>query len=177
MNLSASDNNGPVCELEENLNYLRRTYFFSTVPVEALKVFAYLCHREEFGPDEHLFRQSEVDGRAFYLIEGNAVLEHREADRVITIRQCGPGDFLGGLALLGKLNRLFSLRATSNVVSLVLPRSKFSKVWAQFPDITPKMFQSILNTVVEWEDRFLSGYIAQPDHAGDCQHRLGVSVL
>lgn len=177
MNLSENDNHVPVCELEQNLNLLRQTYFFSTVPVEALKVFAYLCHREQFGPDEHLFRQGENDGHAFYIIEGNAVLERRDGDQIRVIRQCRPGDFLGGLALLGKVNRLFSLKATDRTISLVLERSKFSKVWAQFPDITPKMFQSILNTVVEWEDRFISGYQAQPGQSGDCLHRLGVSVL
>jgi CRP-like cAMP-binding protein len=177
MNSSANDNGSSVSELEQNLNYLRRTYFFSTVPVEALKVFAYLCHREEFGPDEYLFRQSEDNGRAFYLIEGCAVLEHRDGDQIRVIRQCGPGDFLCGLGLLGKLNRLFSLKATNRIVSLVLARNKFSKVWKQFPDITPKMFQSILNTVVEWENRFLSEYTARPDHGDDCLHRLGVSIL
>ena len=174
MNLSENANADPACELEQNLNLLRQTYFFSTVPVEALKVFAYLCHREAFGPDEYLFRQGEDDGRAFFLIEGAAELEHTDGDQVHTVRQGNPGDFFGGLSLLGRLRRLYSLKATSKVVCLVLSRSKFGKVWAQFPEITPKMFQSILNTVVEWEDRFIKGYMAQ---SVECLQRMGVSVL
>lgn len=174
MSLSESTNEDPACELEQNLNLLRQTYFFSTVPVEALKVFAYICHRETFSPDEYLFRQGEDDGRAFYLIEGAAALEHMDGDQVYTVRQGNSGDFFGGLSLLGRVRRLYSLKATSKVVCLVLSRSKFGKVWAQFPEITPKMFQSILNTVVEWEDRFIKGYMAQ---SVDCLQRMGVSVL
>jgi CRP/FNR family cyclic AMP-dependent transcriptional regulator len=174
MNLSENDNTAPACELEQNLNLLRQTYFFSTVPVEALKVFAYLCQREEFGPGEHLFRQGEDDGQAFYVIEGTVVLEHTEAGRTQLIRQGNQGDFFGGLALLGKLRRLYSLKATSKVICLVLARSKYAKTWAQFPEITPKMVQSILNTVVEWEDRMLSGQMAQ---SADCLSRMGLSAL
>lgn len=174
MNLSENDSTAPTCELEQNLNFLRQTYFFSTVPVEALKVFAYLCQREEFGPDEYLFRQAEDDGQAFYVIEGTVELEHTEGGQTRSIRQGHPGDFFGGLALLGKLRRLYSLKATSKVVCLVLARSKFAKTWAQFPEITPKMVQSILNTVVEWEDHILSTYMAQTT---ECLPRMGVSVL
>jgi CRP-like cAMP-binding protein len=174
MNSLENDDSTPSSELEQNLNLLRQTYFFSTFPVEALKVFAYLCHRETFNADEYLFRQGEDDGRAYYLIEGTTDLEISDGDHIQRIRQGNPGDFFGGLCLLGKLRRLYSLRATSKVSCLVLARGKFSKVWAQFPHITPKMFQSILNSVVEWEDRFLAGYLAQSD---DCLHKMGVSVL
>ena len=138
MSSSENDNSTPPSELEQNLNLLRQTYFFSTVPVEVLKVFAYICHRETFNEGEYLFRQGEDDGRAYYLIEGAAHLEFTNGDNLQFIRQGNPGDFFGGLCLLGKLRRLYFLRATSQVNCLALSRNKFSKVWAQFPLITPK---------------------------------------
>jgi CRP-like cAMP-binding protein len=98
MNSLENDNSAPSSELEQNLNLLRQTYFFSTFPVEALKVFAYLCHRETFNTGEYLFRQGEDDGRAYYLIEGTAELEFSAGDRVQLIRQGNPGDFFGGLS-------------------------------------------------------------------------------
>ena len=46
---SPEKNSGPtICEFQDNLNLLRQTYFFSGLPLETLKVFAYLCDREKF---------------------------------------------------------------------------------------------------------------------------------
>ena len=66
------------CELDQNLELLRQTYLFSGIPLETLKVFAYLCSREKFQEGEYLFRQGEDDGQAFYIISGHAVLEREE---------------------------------------------------------------------------------------------------
>jgi len=68
MNSSEKNSDRPSCEFQDNLNLLRQTYFFSGLPLETLKVFAYLCTRESFDPGEQLFRQGEEDGQAFYFI-------------------------------------------------------------------------------------------------------------
>ena len=48
--MSSLDENSlsPSSEYQENLDILRQTYFFSGLPLESLKVFAYLCTREKF---------------------------------------------------------------------------------------------------------------------------------
>jgi hypothetical protein len=80
------------CEFHENLNLLRQTYFFSGMPLESLKVFAYLCTRERFKEGEYVFRQNEDDAQAFYLIEGAASLERRENGNTRHIRSYKTGD-------------------------------------------------------------------------------------
>ena len=42
-------------EFQENLEILREIFFFSSIPLEKLKVFAYICKRETFKPDEYIF--------------------------------------------------------------------------------------------------------------------------
>ncbi len=180
MNSSTEKNDAPACEkgasceFQQNMELLRQTPLFAGLPLEPLKVLAYLAARESYRPGEMLFHQGESDGQAFHLVEGSARLL-RETDGVVQeLALYGPGVFLGGLALLGDMRRLFSLRAESPVVVLVLNREKFAKVVEQFPEIREKLMEAMVDLVRDWEKRFLL------DHAGNCAAcaaSLGVSVV
>ena len=134
MNLSERNDANPSSELEDNLEILRQTYFFSGLPLETLKVFAYLCTRDKFKKDEYIFRQHEEDGRAFYIISGKAILEREDNESAKEIRDCAAGEFFGGLTLLGEVRRLFSLKAAEDTICLILEREKFTKAIEQFPN-------------------------------------------
>jgi len=174
MNSSEKNSGSPSCEFQDNLNLLRQTYFFSGLPLETLKVFAYLCNRERFKPGEYLFRQGEEDGQAFYFIAGAAKLERQDNGTTRTIRRFTAGDFVGGLTLLSDLRRLYSLVAEDESVCLVLSREKFSKALAQFPEIMPRIFKAVANSIDDWEDRFLADV---GDQCGGCLKKLGVSLI
>lgn len=174
MNSSERNDANPPSELEENLEILRQTYFFSGLPLETLKVFAYLCTREKFKKDEYIFKQHEEDGRAFYIISGKAILEREDNSNAKQIRDCLVGEFIGGLTLLGEVRRLFSLKAVEDTVCLVLEREKFTKAIEQFPDIMPRIFKAVAKNIDSWEERFLAG---RADTCGECMVNLGVSLI
>ena len=174
MSLSERNEANPSSELEENLEILRQTYFFSGLPLETLKIFAYLCTREKFKKNEYIFRQYEDDGRAFYIIDGEASLQREDNGSVKDIRDCKVGEFIGGLTLLGELRRLFSLQATKDTICLVMEREKFSKALQQFPDIMPRIFKAVAKSIDSWEERFLAG---RGDMCGECMDNLGVSLI
>ena len=174
MSLSERNEASPSSELEENLQILRETYFFSGLPLETLKIFAYLCIREKFKKNEYIFKQHEDDGRAFYIIDGKASLEREDNGNARDIRDCKVGEFIGGLTLLGELQRLFSLRATEDTVCLIMEREKFSKALQQFPDIMPRIFKAVAKNIDSWEERFLAG---RGDMCGECMVNLGVSLI
>ena len=116
MNLSEEKSEAcPSCEFQENLNILREIYFFSTLPMDSLKVLAYLCARETYKPGDYLFRQGEDDGRAIYIVSGTAKLIHEREDEDLMIRDYSTGDYLGGLVLVGNMRRLFSLKAETGI--------------------------------------------------------------
>ena len=174
MSSSEINNANPSSELEENLEILRQTYFFSGLPLETLKIFAYLCTREKFKKEEYIFKQHEDDGRAFYLISGNASLERSDNSNARQVRDCKAGEFIGSLTLLGDVRRLFSLKATEDTICLVLEREKFGKALQQFPDIMPRIFKAVAKNINTWEERFLSG---RGDMCGECLENLGVSLI
>lgn len=174
MSLSGRNDSNPASELEQNLEFLRQTYFFSGIPLEALKVFAYLCTREKFKKDEYLFQQGEDDAQAFYIIEGKAVLEREYNGETKKIRNFTSGEFMGGLTLLGEMHRLFSLKAAEDTTCLILNREKFTKVLEQFQEVMPKILKTIVAGIDSWEDRFITD---RTDKCEDCLDRLGVSLL
>jgi len=174
MNSLEKNNLTPSSEFQENLEILRQTYFFSSLPLETLKIFAYLCTREKFRQGEHIFRQDEDDGQAFYIIEGQARLERTDNGTTTEIRDLKTGKFLGGLTLLGETRRLFSLKSVTDTTCLVLNRNKFLKTMEQFPNLLVKICNALAQSIDNWEDRFLADREAQ---CGECMSRLGVTLI
>jgi len=162
------------CEFKENLAILREIPFFSELPLDALKVLAYLCVREKFKAGDCLFQQKDDDGRAFYIIAGTARLQRQDGEIRWELRDVVPGVFLGGLVLLGKARRLFSLMAVSEMHCLVISREKVAKVIEQFPEIMPRILKAVLESVNGWEKRFLAG---SDSSCRNCMEKIGVSLV
>jgi CRP-like cAMP-binding protein len=171
---SLENNSVPASEFQQNLTLLRQIYFFSGLPLETLKVFAYLCTRENFKAREFIFRQQEDDGQAFYILEGQAQLERTVEGQTTTVRSCEIGEFIGGLTLLGDRRRLFSLKAVTETTCLVLNREKFNKTMEQFPNLMIKICKAVAQRIDTWEQRFLADRV---DQCGECLPMLGVTLI
>jgi len=175
MNLSSGKNEEyQSSEFQENLEILRQIYLFSSLPLENLKVFAYLCTRETFNQGEHLFRQGDDDGQAFYIISGKARLVHTNGGAEQIIRDYETGEFLGGMVLLGNMHRLFSLKASTEVTCLILTREKFCTTVQQFPDLMPRIIKSVVERISAWESGFL---VSRGDGCEVCGQKVGVSLV
>jgi CRP/FNR family transcriptional regulator, cyclic AMP receptor protein len=162
------------CEFQDNLDILRQIYFFSGLPMEALKVFAYICSREDYKAGDDIFRQGDDDGQAIYIISGSARLVYEDGQQEITIRSYGAGDFLGGMALLGNVPRLFTLKAETNITCLVLSQDKFNTTIAQFPDLMPKIIKQVVERISSWEEGRLA---TEAQNTVTCSERVGVSLV
>lgn len=170
MNSSTEKTEGfGACEFKEFLSLLRRIYFFAQLPLDALKVFAYLCTKERFRAGDALIRQGEDDGQAFYILEGEARLLREEADGETEIRTLGPETFFGGMSLLTESPRLFTLRAESEMSCLVLNRKRFLRTLEQFPDVSPRLMAAIVEQIHSWESQRLAG--------GEAISKAGVSLI
>jgi CRP/FNR family transcriptional regulator, cyclic AMP receptor protein len=169
------DNVCIICEFQENLSTIREINFFSELPLDLLKIIAYLCEREKYKEGDFLINKGEDDGQAFYIISGKAGLMHNGENKSSRmIREYGPGKFIGGLSLIGKMRRLFSLKAVEDTLCLVLTREKFSKAIAQFPDITPRLFQSVISQILNWEEKM---FLDQGEYEDTCKRIAGVSLV
>ena len=161
-------------EYKANLDIFMQIPLFSGLPLDPLKLLAYLSERESYKPEEFIFRQGEVDGNAYFIISGKARLTFSENGSTKVIKEYGEGDFIGGLSLFCRTKRLFSLQAISKIVCLVITREKLEKTLEQFPTITRKILEEILAGVYQWEFRFLSQHVQNCDN---CLGTLGVSLV
>ncbi len=146
-----------VSEFQANLEILRQLRFFSGLSLEALKLVAYLSARQNFRPGDLLFRQDDRDGTAFYIVSGEAGITRDEEHGGTVLKTYGEGEFLGGLALVCDMRRLFTLRALTAMSCVTITRDRFTKVLEQFPQVTAKVLQTIAETIVAWEERLLAG--------------------
>ena len=175
--MNSSAENGPArpSEFAQNLDLLRQVPFFSGLPLEPLKVLAYLCTRETFRPGETLFQQGDQEGAAFFVIDGQAQLSRRDEEGGETVfSDYDAGSFLGGLSLLAESRRLFTLTAETEMHCLVLTRDKFVSTMGQFPDIVPKVLEAVVKSVRDWEKQFI---IDHSDLCDLCRARIGVSMV
>ena len=175
MNSSTEKNEScETCEFTQNLGILRQLYFFSKLPLETVKVFAYLCNKEIFKAGDLLFEQGEDDGQAFYLLSGMSRLIRELPEGPSAVRDLEPDAFIGTLALLGNARRLYSLQAVTDVTALVLTRDKISRALAQFPELMPKVMQTVVERIYGWEEQFLLRYA---DNDDACLKETGVSLI
>ena len=161
-------------EFQQNLDILRQIYFFSGLPIEALKVFAFLCYRETFQPGDLLFRQGDDDGQAFYIISGKAELISEHNNDECLIREYNSDSFLSGMALLGSMNRLFSLRAVDEVKVMILTREKFTSAINQFPEQMTRIMKQVVENINAWEER---SFLNRDAECEACRHKIGVSLI
>jgi CRP-like cAMP-binding protein len=168
------DNDSDAGEYQENLKFLRQVDFFSGLPLEAIKVFAYLCTREFYKTGDYIFQKDDEGQQAYYIISGSASLLHTANDDEQAVRDYGDGDFIGRLALLGSMRHLFSLKARTDVACLTITSEKFSKALAQFPDVMPKMIRVIVENIYNWEKRFVA---RRKPECSDCFKEIGVSLV
>ena len=171
---SEKNESGASCEYQENLDILRQIDFFSGLPLEATKVFAYLCTRDSFKPGDAIFQQGDEDDRAFFIISGQARLFQQSGDTPTAIRDYGDGEFIGRMTLLGQSRRLFTLTATAPITCLVITREKFARALEKFADLTPKFIEVVVTNIYKWEKHFLQ------IRSGDCAACLqiaGVSLV
>ena len=73
------------CELDDNLNILRRVPVFSSIPIERLKLYAYLSKRMRYRAGEFVFRQWESGNRGYIVIRGKAQVIRELKDRSILL--------------------------------------------------------------------------------------------
>ncbi|HAA04933.1 MAG TPA: cyclic nucleotide-binding domain-containing protein [Syntrophobacteraceae bacterium] len=160
-------------EFRVNLELLMQVPLFAGIPIEPLKLLAYLCVRESYKPGEFLFRQQDIDSQVFYLLEGKAVVMMENGGETV-LAEFGEGQLIGGQSLFADTKRLFSLRAETKVVCLILARDRFQKVLEQFPDIAPKMFEAIVRSIHQWESVFISQHATV---CSGCLQNLGVTLV
>jgi CRP/FNR family cyclic AMP-dependent transcriptional regulator len=143
------------CELDENVDILRMVPAFSGIPMERLKLYAYLSKRMQYRAGEFVFRQGESGNLGYIVICGKAQVIGELKDHSILLNEFGEGDFFGGLALLSDAARLFSVRAVKDLECLTIDRETFQKLFVQFPEVGLKTLNFMIKRLVQMQEKLM----------------------
>jgi CRP/FNR family transcriptional regulator, cyclic AMP receptor protein len=161
-------------EYRDNIDLLMRIPLFSVMPPEAIKVLACLSACETFLAGDNIFIQDEIDEHAYFIMEGEAELLLKTNEGEDRLRSYFKGDFIGGFSLLSTVKRLFTLRAKTDVICLVLATECFQKTLRQFPEIAWDILREMAASVHRWEYRMLHGHRRL---CAECKSGAGVTLL
>jgi CRP-like cAMP-binding protein len=143
------------CELDKNLDILRMVPAFSSIPIERLKVYAYLSNRIRYRAGEFVFRQGERGNLGYVVVCGRAQVIRELTDHSIFLHEFKDGDFFGGFALFADAPRILSVRATTNLECLTIDRETFQKLFMQFPEVGIKMLDVMVRRLIEMEEKLM----------------------
>ena len=160
---------------EQDLDHLRTVPLFQGLDYECLKLMAMLCKKIELIEGDRLMVQDEDDGNAYFLVSGSLQIFHRQDDTHHPMQNLEPGQFIGGLALLGKTIRLFTVQATEKSTLLRLHRDNFQKVMQQFTGSMTKIAANLTLEITEWERNILNQ--TQSSELKDGNRGWGISLF
>lgn len=161
------------CGFNDCLDILRELPVLNGVPLDVVKVLAYLSGRESFVAGEVLCDQGEPLDRCFYILCGEVEMARQEGDCAVTLPRRGLGSFFGGLGLVGNAKALFAVTAVSDVECLVLTKEKFLKTAERFPDVWPKILGNVVEHIFRWEETFLAAHAQECATSGE----MGLSLF
>ncbi len=162
-------------EFQQDLDFLRQVPLFQGLDYECLKLMAMLSKRIDLIEGDQLMVQGEDDGSCCYIISGSLKSFHNRNGTDSAVQTYEPGQFLGGLALLGKTIRLFTVQAMTESTILRLNRDSFQKVMQQFPGSMTKISANLAAELTGWERNRLK---QAGDETLESGNRLsGISLL
>lgn len=153
---SSTDANNSDCEFDRNLNTLRNIALFSEMGIEPLKALAYVCKTMHYRAGDQLFEQGMPDTQAYCLTSGTLEVVYNEDDHHNVLQQLEPGAFVGGLSLIARTKRLFTLRAAGPATCMILPQRHFQSILLKNPDVAGAFFKALYSAMYRWEEEFLS---------------------
>lgn len=173
MSSSTESSSGKTCEFSANVEALRQVPVFAKLPIGFVKGVAFGCDRKTYRTGADLFSQGDTDDRAYHIISGEVELVHLDPEGEIVVRTFGEGDFIGGLALLGDVKRLYSLRAREETAAILLTRGKVQAEMAKSAEYMPRFLTAVAGAVVKWEE----SHVARAGGCAACMGHIGASVL
>ena len=92
--------------------------------------------REHFEPNEVIFREGDRGDRLYVLVDGEVEVTQRVSGQGdVALRQLGPGDCFGEIALVSDRPRTATVRSLTSVDVLALDRDAFQALFSNLPPL------------------------------------------
>jgi CRP-like cAMP-binding protein len=139
----------PAARILERIEFLKRTFLFSSLTDEQLEPVARSMSGRWIPAGAYICRQGEV-GRELYMVSHGEVEIIRESNgRHELVHLAQAGACIGEMAVLGDLPRTASMRARGDVNLLVLDWAGLQPLLQQHPDVSIRLIHILVHRLVD----------------------------
>lgn len=130
--------------LTEDLEVLRKTPLFASLPDEALRLLAFGADKQRIFAGETLFRQDEEANCAYVIVSGEVEILSQSGDNEpVSMGKYSRASLIGELALIAPQERQFSVKALNEVSLIQVDREVFQRLMREYPQLAELLQQRI----------------------------------
>lgn len=134
-----------MAEAASYVDHLRKVPIFGKLPAKELEHIARSLKERVYDPGAVIIKEGDP-GLGFFLItEGRVNVSHRDH----RIRDLGPGEFFGEMALMEETPRSATVTAKERTHCLQLVRWDFRALLKQNPDLAVRMLEVVVQRLRE----------------------------
>ncbi|GAB6098365.1 Crp/Fnr family transcriptional regulator [Halanaerocella petrolearia] len=120
--------------------FLAKINIFQDLNKQELKEIDRITYKETYQKNEIIFLEEEIGDAIYIIVDGLVkVFKMDETGREKTLSLLSKSDFFGEMALLDNNLRSASVKAIKDCQVLVIEKSKFKQVVAEYPEISLKI--------------------------------------
>lgn len=125
--------------------FLSRVEIFAHLGSRDLKAVARSCGESNYGDGDYLCRQGERGVAAFLVVSGAvAVEEELEDGEIVILAELGQGAMVGEMSIIDGAERVASIKAVGDVMTLVLTQWAMQGLLKDRPSIAASMLPIIV---------------------------------
>lgn len=129
--------------LDTDAAALRKMPLFRGIDDQKLRLLAFMSERVRFDIGENIVEEGDFGDTAYIILEGRADVIIRTPGGEQMIATVKENDFVGEIAILIDVPRTATVRATTDLVALLVTKEKFFKLVANFPDMSVEIMRSL----------------------------------
>jgi CRP/FNR family cyclic AMP-dependent transcriptional regulator len=138
---------------DEKLEHLRRVPLFEKLGTAELERLGQLTDEVEVGLDRVLAEQGTIGHEFFIVLDGRVMVLRGNTP----VRELGPGDFFGEIALLTGEDRIADVVAAEPMTLLRLNRDSYDRYLAHAAEVEQQMTRAAMSRTRETTRRMISG--------------------
>lgn len=127
------------------LDYLRKAPIFKGLPARELEFIARSVKERVFEPGTVIVKQGDPGVGFFMIVDGRVEVIHDNHK----IRDMGPGEFFGEMALMEERIRTATVTATERTRCLALVRWDFRALLKENPELAVRMLEVVVQRMRE----------------------------
>ena len=129
--------------LIEEVDLLKKIPLFSNIEVSKLKLLAFTSERVKFAAGETLFNQDDMGDAAYIIMAGEADVVIDTDGGPVTVATLKKNDFVGEIAILCDVPRTATVRAKTDLITLMITKDLFFRLITEFPQMAVEIMREL----------------------------------